>query len=149
MDTIWIILLTILGVLAVLTAIAAFVWWRVRRSVKRQVLNRISELTFREKFNLAGELFTDHRVPGLPRLVLVALVIYLALPIDLIPDFIPFLGLVDDVVVLAVGAGLLIWWLPKGLLEEHISRIEDNRIRTYEGKAEPPRALNPPGARPT
>lgn len=45
------------------------------------------------------------RDPSLPRPVKVALVaaaVYLASPIDLVPDFIPFLGYVDDLLLAAI-----------------------------------------------
>jgi uncharacterized membrane protein YkvA (DUF1232 family) len=43
----------------------------------------------------------DERVPRRRKLLLAALVGYLALPFDLIPDFIPIAGQLDDVLVVA------------------------------------------------
>jgi len=54
---------------------------------------------------LAAMLARLVRDPSLPRGVKIALaaaVVYLASPIDLIPDFIPFLGYVDDLLLAAV-----------------------------------------------
>ena len=45
--------------------------------------------------------FRDARLPFDARLALVLLALYLASPVDLIPDFIPVLGQVDDAVIAA------------------------------------------------
>jgi uncharacterized membrane protein YkvA (DUF1232 family) len=50
---------------------------------------------------LVSRLLQDDRVPRRRKLVLVALVGYLALPFDLVPDFIPVAGQLDDVLVVA------------------------------------------------
>jgi uncharacterized membrane protein YkvA (DUF1232 family) len=50
---------------------------------------------------LVSRLLTDERVPVRSKLLLAALVGYLALPFDLIPDFIPVAGQLDDVLVVA------------------------------------------------
>jgi uncharacterized membrane protein YkvA (DUF1232 family) len=52
---------------------------------------------------LVRDLAVDNTVPTGVRRRLVAVGIYLALPIDLIPDFIPVLGYADDVIVVAWG----------------------------------------------
>jgi len=44
----------------------------------------------------------DRDVPTAAKVVLAALAVYLASPLDLIPDFIPWLGYLDDVIVAAV-----------------------------------------------
>ena len=48
---------------------------------------------------LVRNLLTDRTVPGVVRFALVVLLGWLVSPIDLIPDFIPVLGPLDDVVV--------------------------------------------------
>jgi len=47
-------------------------------------------------------LAADREVPTAAKVVLAALAVYLVSPIDLIPDFIPFLGYLDDVILAAV-----------------------------------------------
>jgi len=51
--------------------------------------------------------------------VLAALIIGYALsPIDFIPDFIPVLGYLDDLIIIPAGIALLIKIIPKDILEE-------------------------------
>ena len=45
---------------------------------------------------LARGLLGDREVPGRCKLALVALIVYLASPIDLVPDFLPVIGVLDD-----------------------------------------------------
>jgi uncharacterized membrane protein YkvA (DUF1232 family) len=51
---------------------------------------------------LASRLLADERVPRRRKLLLAALVGYLALPFDLVPDFIPVAGQLDDVVIVVL-----------------------------------------------
>jgi len=51
---------------------------------------------------LVARLIKDDRVPLSTKLALAGLAAYLASPIDILPDFIPFLGYLDDVLVAAV-----------------------------------------------
>ena len=45
----------------------------------------------------------DPRVPGLARLIAIAVAAYALSPIDLIPDFIPLLGWLDDLIIVPLG----------------------------------------------
>jgi uncharacterized membrane protein YkvA (DUF1232 family) len=51
---------------------------------------------------LIGRLVTDPRLPRSAKIALVAAAVYLASPLDLLPDFIPFLGYLDDVALAAI-----------------------------------------------
>ena len=51
---------------------------------------------------LFKRLLRDDRVPRSRKLLLIALIGYLAMPIDLVPDFIPIAGQLDDAIVVAV-----------------------------------------------
>lgn len=51
---------------------------------------------------LCSRLLRDPRVPRRKKLLLVALAGYLALPFDLVPDFIPIAGQLDDVIIVAL-----------------------------------------------
>ena len=51
---------------------------------------------------LVSRLLADQRVPRRRKLLLAALIGYLALPFDLVPDFIPVAGQLDDVLIVAL-----------------------------------------------
>ena len=51
---------------------------------------------------LCGRLLRDPRVPRRKKALLVALAGYLALPFDLVPDFIPVAGQLDDVMIVSL-----------------------------------------------
>jgi uncharacterized membrane protein YkvA (DUF1232 family) len=118
------ILILILITLAVLAAAATFVVWRVWRSDERRLARRIGKLSFGNKLSLGGDLFRDPRIPIWTRVVALALVLYLASPIDLLPDFIPVIGFFDDILIVMIGAGLLIRSIPRYIIDEHIERYE-------------------------
>ena len=61
----------------------------------------------------------DRRCPWHARAVGLLVTAYALSPIDLIPDFIPVLGLLDDVVIVPAGLWLFVRLLPPGLFDEH------------------------------
>jgi uncharacterized membrane protein YkvA (DUF1232 family) len=63
----------------------------------------------------------DPRVPWYARAVGVCVIAYALSPIDLIPDFIPVLGLLDDLVLVPLGLLLVIHLIPSDILAEHRS----------------------------
>jgi uncharacterized membrane protein YkvA (DUF1232 family) len=66
----------------------------------------------------------DPRTPWAARLVGLLVTAYALSPIDLVPDFIPFLGLIDDAVIVPLGLWLFVRLLPEGVLEEHRAEAE-------------------------
>ena len=61
----------------------------------------------------------DPRVPWYAKAVAMLVAGYAISPIDLIPDFIPVLGHLDDLILLPLGIMLAIRLIPAGVLEEH------------------------------
>ncbi len=57
----------------------------------------------------------DPRAPGWLKLATLGLALYLVSPIDLLPDAIPFLGVMDDVVLLPLAIRWLLGRLPQDL----------------------------------
>jgi uncharacterized membrane protein YkvA (DUF1232 family) len=68
---------------------------------------------------LLRRLLGDERVPRSRRFVLVALVAYLVMPFDLVPDFIPVAGQLDDVIIAAVALRYALRSGGPQLLKEH------------------------------
>src|SRR5262245_23053301 len=60
----------------------------------------------------------DPRVPWYARLIAVCVVAYAFSPIDLIPDPIPVLGYLDDLILLPIGIALAIRLIPPDVLVE-------------------------------
>ena len=61
----------------------------------------------------------DARTPLLAKLVAGATAAYALSPVDLIPDFIPVLGLVDDLLVVPLGIWLALRLIPGDLMDEY------------------------------
>jgi uncharacterized membrane protein YkvA (DUF1232 family) len=68
---------------------------------------------------LCSRLLGDPRVPRRKKALLVALTGYLALPFDLVPDFIPVAGQLDDVVIVALVLRSLLRGGGEPLVREH------------------------------
>ena len=68
---------------------------------------------------LFTRLARDGRVPRRHKLILVGLVAYLALPFDLVPDFIPVAGQLDDAILVALVLRTILRRSGRQLVEEH------------------------------
>jgi len=62
--------------------------------------------------------YKDPRVPWYAKVLLAVVVGYAFSPIDLIPDFIPILGYLDDLVLVPAGVALALKMVPKAILDE-------------------------------
>jgi uncharacterized membrane protein YkvA (DUF1232 family) len=70
---------------------------------------------------LSARLVRDPRVLRRHKLLLAALVAYLAMPFDLIPDFIPVVGALDDAIIVAIVLRMLLRSAGPDLVREHWS----------------------------
>ncbi|MFN8639757.1 MAG: DUF1232 domain-containing protein [Dehalococcoidia bacterium] len=120
-DWLWILLTIFLGVLLLLAAVAV---WAARQIGVRLLLGRLNRLSLLRRVALVRGLAFDRRVPLLARVIPWLLVGYLVSPIDLIPDFIPVFGQLDDIAIVAFGLWLMLRLIPPELLEEHLRREE-------------------------
>jgi uncharacterized membrane protein YkvA (DUF1232 family) len=77
-----------------------------RTGAKRTVLHYIRQLP--NFLRLLFGLITDPRVATVDKLLVFGAIAYIITPIDLIPDFIPFIGEVDDVYLLVIALQRLI-----------------------------------------
>jgi uncharacterized membrane protein YkvA (DUF1232 family) len=76
---------------------------------------------------LVWALLRDGRVPAQQKLILAGIVAYLFFPIDLIPDFVPVLGQLDDLAVVLLGLDLFIRSAPPDLVDEHLAKISQHK----------------------
>jgi len=88
------------------------------------VAKAVSRLPWRRRFALVWRLLKDKRVPLYAKLVLPGLFLYLLIPIDLIPDFIPILGYLDDLLVILLGLWLFLRLAPRSVFDEHLERLQ-------------------------
>ncbi len=65
---------------------------------------------------LIARLAVDPTLPRAAKLALAAAVLYLASPVDLVPDFLPLVGYLDDLVLAAVLLDGLLNFVDRGLL---------------------------------
>ena len=67
----------------------------------------------------------DPRTPWYARLLVAGIVAYAFSPIDLIPDFLPALGYLDDLILIPFGITLAIKMVPHSVLVECRSRAQE------------------------
>src|SRR3954469_7044760 len=90
-----------------------------RTGAKRTVMYYIKQ--FPMYLRLLGGLLTDKRVATLDKLLVASAMAYIIMPVDLIPDFIPFLGEVDDLYLLIFALQRLISNTGRNVLYAHWS----------------------------
>ena len=61
----------------------------------------------------------DPRVPWYAKTLALAVAAYALSPIDLIPDFVPVLGYLDDLIIIPAGIALVLWLIPAPIMAEH------------------------------
>ena len=61
----------------------------------------------------------DPRVPWFAKAMALAVAAYALSPIDLIPDFIPVIGYLDDLVIVPLGIALVVRMIPPKIMTEH------------------------------
>lgn len=88
-----------------------------RTGAKRTVMYYIRQLP--QYVRLLGGLITDNRVSMTDKLLVAGAIAYIVMPIDIIPDFIPFFGEVDDVYILILALQRLIANAGRTVLLEH------------------------------
>jgi uncharacterized membrane protein YkvA (DUF1232 family) len=88
-----------------------------RRGARRTVLHTLAQLPHYARL-LAG-LMTDRRVSRLDRALVGIALAYLLLPLDFIPDALPFLGQVDDVFLVMTALQRLVDHAGRAVLRDH------------------------------
>lgn len=106
------------GLLVVYAALLALLWRYARRHPEtvslRDALRLLPDL-----LRLVRRLAADRALPRGVRVRLVLLLVYLAMPFDLVPDVVPVLGYADDAVVVALVLRSVVRRAGPGALQRH------------------------------
>lgn len=106
------------GILLLWIALIIALWVQQRRAGATVDWRQIARL-IPDVIRLIGRLARDRSVPRGTRWWLLALLGYLLLPIDLVPDFIPVLGFADDAIVAAIVLRFAIRHAGRDAVERH------------------------------
>jgi uncharacterized membrane protein YkvA (DUF1232 family) len=87
--------------------------------VGRVLLARELALVLPNLIRLFGGLLRDGRVPITAKIVVGVASLWLASPIDLIPEFIPIVGALDDAIVAALALRFVLRVTDRGVIQEH------------------------------
>jgi uncharacterized membrane protein YkvA (DUF1232 family) len=98
---------------------------RSREAKPKQLKNEIYALYLASK---------HPRTPWYAKIFALLLVGYALSPIDLIPDFMPVIGYIDDMIIVPAGIFLLIKIIPKEILEECREKARSRSIGIKRGK---------------
>ena len=79
-------------------------------------------LPSRGKVAVLWRLCRDNRVPLPAKFLPPLVIVYLVTPVDIVPDFIPVLGQLDDLVVILLGLGLFFRLCPREVVREQVQR---------------------------
>ncbi len=105
MDVLSGILALIAGVVVLWVGLVALIWLhRPSRDLAMPALRALPDIV-----RLARRLQADPRTPRRHRVALVVLVVWIVSPIDLLPEFLPGIGPLDDIVV----AALILGWVAR------------------------------------
>jgi uncharacterized membrane protein YkvA (DUF1232 family) len=79
--------------------------------------------SFKRELRIYQSVLADSRTPIQAKIFLGLAVGYLCMPFDLIPDFIPVIGHLDDVIIVPALVYLGLRFIPPGLVTEHRRQI--------------------------
>jgi uncharacterized membrane protein YkvA (DUF1232 family) len=118
----------ILTVLLLLSLAAAASYLALRRSERGR---RFLALPASGRIRVGRALLRDRAIGRAPRFLLLALLAYLVLPIDLVPDFIPVLGQADDIAIVIAAVALLILLIPRERFEAALDEAERHQRPSF------------------
>ena len=123
----WYLWLLLAAAAAIVTLLA--VLWGVKRLRSKEPYASVLALGIREKIRFFRFIVTDKRVPLVVKLIPFLVAAYLINPFDLIPDFVPVLGYLDDVGIVVGGLALVVKLTPPELVCSLIDRAKTSPDR--------------------
>jgi len=94
---------------------------KLTRREKGQVKDRMKNMLMflPNMVKLLGKLLTDNRVPLVNKALFAGAIVYVIMPLDFIPDILPFIGQVDDAYLVALTLLRLINQTDETIIREH------------------------------
>jgi uncharacterized membrane protein YkvA (DUF1232 family) len=92
-------------------------------------MNKFRELVkrFKLEIKIYKAVLQDKRTPLLGKVFLGLAIGYLLLPFDLIPDFIPFLGQLDDLIIVPLLVFIALKLIPEKIIQEHRKAVNPSK----------------------
>ncbi len=118
----WLLLAATLLVLAALG-----LYLGARYLARREPYHTFVSLSVRQKLAFMKLVVTDPRVPRWIKLLPFLMAAYLASPIDLIPDFLPVLGYLDDVALVLLVVAAIVRFTPRAVVTELLDEARKPR----------------------
>ena len=87
-----------------------------------------TRLTLRQKIGLLWSLYCDKRTPFTVKILPILAVLYGVSPIDFVPDFLPLLGQMDDIVMIVTLLLVAYNMIPKDLYRQERERVKATPI---------------------
>jgi len=75
--------------------------------------------TLKKEINIFRLILKDKRTPIIAKILLALAIGYLLLPFDIIPDFIPVVGQIDDIIIVPVLFYAALKLIPKNIINEY------------------------------
>lgn len=97
-----------------------FIMW-MRMNLKDRL--KTTARNIKNEIKVYQAVIKDKRTPLLGRIFLGMAIGYFFLPFDLIPDFIPVVGHIDDLIIIPILVSIAVKLIPKTIVEEHKKRI--------------------------
>ena len=104
--------------LSVLAIAMVPLYFLTKRMLGREPYASFMRLRTRGKIRFFRMLMADPRIPVIVKVIPVITALYLAMPFDIIPDFIPVLGYMDDVGIVLLALALMRRLSPNAVLTE-------------------------------
>ena len=95
--------------------------------LKRDIMEKLKKraLNLKKETYILYNVYKDARVARWKRFFLALVIGYAFCPIDLIPDFIPILGYLDDLILVPVGISIALKLIPTEIMDEHRKNLSE------------------------